>query len=299
MTPRLLIIFFTAFVIGGSIPLHGPVFAETIASRVAGRILLQVQEHGEGWYVDPVSLQRYYMGRPADAYALMRFKGLGIRHQELTTYLAGRFPARLSGRILLDVELHGEAYYVLPGKLTARYLGRADDAYAIMRSEGLGITNSNLAKISVAPDSAIPPGSMVTPGESTENALETFERRAFDLVNQHRVSLGQSALIWNDEIARIARGHSENIATRGVPFGHDGFEERVEEIKRTTDFVIHAVAENVALNNSRNPADSAVEQWLESVSHKKNIETADFRYAGMGAARDRDGSYIFTQLFME
>ncbi|MDD5109955.1 MAG: DUF2330 domain-containing protein [Patescibacteria group bacterium] len=57
---------------------------------------------------------------------------------------------RLRGRIILRVEVHGEAYYINPVKKIRRYLGRATDAFAIMREEGIGITNANLKKIPVA-----------------------------------------------------------------------------------------------------------------------------------------------------
>ncbi len=47
-------------------------------SAVAGRIVLQVEQNGEAWYVSPDTLERYYLGRPADAFALMREQGIGI-----------------------------------------------------------------------------------------------------------------------------------------------------------------------------------------------------------------------------
>ncbi len=118
-----------------------------IAENLSGYILLQVEDHGEAWYVYPEDLKRYYLGTAEDAYEIMRAKGLGIAHQELQRYLNSYFPLRLSGMILLDVESHGEAYYVYPGDLQGYYLGRAADAYEIMRNLGLGITNKNLSYI--------------------------------------------------------------------------------------------------------------------------------------------------------
>ena len=121
----------------------------TLTNKLSGRILLQVQSRGEAWYINPSNNQRYYLGRPTDAYNLMRSLGLGIKHSELATYLNSTFPSRLSGKILLDVESKGEAYYVNPLNLKGYYLGRPTDAYNVMRSLGLGITNSNLTKIQV------------------------------------------------------------------------------------------------------------------------------------------------------
>jgi hypothetical protein len=43
-----------------------------------GKIFLQVEGHGEAWYVNPADGKRYFLGRPADAFNVMRFLGLGI-----------------------------------------------------------------------------------------------------------------------------------------------------------------------------------------------------------------------------
>ncbi len=53
----------------------------------------------------------------------------------------------VSGRILLKVEDYGRAYYINPKTNNGRFLGRADDAFQVMREEGVGITNADLQKI--------------------------------------------------------------------------------------------------------------------------------------------------------
>ena len=59
-------------------------------------------------------------------------------------------PANTIGRILLDVEKSGEAWYVLPDSAERLYLPDGNAAYDTMRTYGLGITNVDLAKIPVA-----------------------------------------------------------------------------------------------------------------------------------------------------
>lgn len=122
-----------------------PVFGARSASPVSGRILLQVEKKGEAWYVHPEDQKRYFLGRPADAFRIMRELSLGARHQFLDNTKI--FPERLAGRILLDVEKNGEAYYVHPPTLKKHYLGRPADAFQIMRELGLGISNKDLAAI--------------------------------------------------------------------------------------------------------------------------------------------------------
>ncbi len=128
----------------------------SFASSLNGRILLQVEENGEAWYVNPVDSSRYYMGRPDDAFSLMRSLGLGASDADIGSYQLSKAPSRLSGRILLQVQDKGQAFYVNPTDLKLYYLGRPADAFYVMRSLGLGISNENLLKIQMSPHSATP-----------------------------------------------------------------------------------------------------------------------------------------------
>lgn len=119
-----------------------------LAKRITGKILLQVEKNGEGWYVYPDDLKKYYLGRPGDAFQIMRRLGLGISESSYNSF-NGYAPSRLTGKILLRVEANGEAYYVNPGDKKMHYLGRPADAFQIMRTLGLGITNTDIRKIDV------------------------------------------------------------------------------------------------------------------------------------------------------
>lgn len=116
------------------------------ATRLDGRILLQVEDKGQAWYVNPQNSQRYYLGRPNDAFNLMRSLGLGVSNHDIAKFQTGA-PARLAGRILLQVQDKGQAYYVNPLSLRLHYLGRPEDAFNLMRQLGLGISELDLAKI--------------------------------------------------------------------------------------------------------------------------------------------------------
>lgn len=114
-------------------------------SKYKGYIFLAVEANGEAYYYYPVNGKVYYLGRPADAFNIMRTLGLGATHDFIanTTY----FPSHVVGRILLDVESHGEAYYIYPKDRKKYYLGRPEDAFRVMKELGLGISNSNLSLI--------------------------------------------------------------------------------------------------------------------------------------------------------
>ncbi len=119
------------------------------SNNLNGLILLQVEDKGKAWYVSPSENKRVYLNRPWDAFSIMRNYGLGIKAGELDYYLKNSFPDRLMGKILLDVERNGEAYYIYPKDQQAYFLNRPSDAFSIMRSLSLGITNKDLERIDI------------------------------------------------------------------------------------------------------------------------------------------------------
>lgn len=143
--------------IGGFGFLKSPAFGAAVADRTEGYILLQVEAHGEAWYVEPLSNFRYYMKDGPTAYDMMRTFGLGISEADYARLVAGdqALSARLRGRIILRVEMHGEAYYIHPsGQLY--YLENGEAAYSVMRLHSLGITNADLETITLGDLAYVP-----------------------------------------------------------------------------------------------------------------------------------------------
>lgn len=127
---------------------------ESLADRLSGRILLQVESYGRSWYVDPVTKERYYLSGRYEALNLMRYKSLGITNKDLAKIPTAKnqqgdpkLVERLKGRLLLQVEEHGEVWYVNPVDGLRYYLRDGEAAFELMRKFGLGITNDDLAKI--------------------------------------------------------------------------------------------------------------------------------------------------------
>ncbi len=130
-----------------------PAFAKT----QAGRILLQTQVRGQAWYIDPKTYTRHLLGTPGDAFRIMRLMGLGISNATLakipTSTQSSRasmaLRRRLAGQIVLQVQSRGEAWYINPNDLKRYSLGRPAAALNVIRQTGIGITNTDLAKIVV------------------------------------------------------------------------------------------------------------------------------------------------------
>ena len=116
-----------------------------LSERLKGYILLQVESYGEAYYVLPYNGERYYLGRPQDAFKIMRDLGLGATHEFITSHTI--YPSHVIGKILIDVGDYGKAYYIYPKDRKAYYLGRPADAFKVMRELSLGIKNSDLNKI--------------------------------------------------------------------------------------------------------------------------------------------------------
>jgi len=60
------------------------------------------------------------------------------------------FVEKLKGKILLQVEQNGEAWYVHPGQRMRYYLGTPQDAFNIMKNFGIGMSNNDFKKIPLA-----------------------------------------------------------------------------------------------------------------------------------------------------
>ena len=123
-----------------------------------------------------------------------------------------------------------------------------------------------------------------------------LEHYVHELVNGHRTTLGLTPFALIPEISDIARVHSRDMATGRLAFSHVGLDGRAAEISKSIPY--RAFSENIAFNNGlRTPGMAAVGWWLESPGHRRNIE-GSFALTGIGIARTEDGTYFFTQLFV-
>ena len=81
-------------------------------------------------------------------------------------------------------------------------------------------------------------------GDITEEGSQV-EIAVHELVNDYRVSLSKFDLIHHSQLMHLARLHSEAMANEEVAFGHDGFDDRYDEIINDFDYNVLRIAENV------------------------------------------------------
>jgi hypothetical protein len=177
----------------------------TLYNLLKGKIVLRVESRGEAYYLNPATSDMYSLGRPADAFEVMRSQGVGVTNLDLGKIPVGlvtasgidtdndglsdlledalgldknkadtdgdgfndreelsggynpngsgnlateaNFAKTQKGKIFLQVESNGEAWYVNPADSKRYFLGRPADAFNVMRGLGLGISNTDFDRL--------------------------------------------------------------------------------------------------------------------------------------------------------
>jgi uncharacterized protein YkwD len=131
--------------------------------------------------------------------------------------------------------------------------------------------------------------------------LTKLEREIFEILNQKRQEKGLSPLTWSEDMAKVARQHSNNMAEQKFfsHIGKDGL--LVSDRADALGFSYwRAIGENIAFNQGYDkPAEFACERWLLSPSHRNNILNRSWKETGVGVAIAENGAYYFTQVFVQ
>ncbi|MBE9189830.1 CAP domain-containing protein [Gloeocapsopsis crepidinum LEGE 06123] len=131
---------------------------------------------------------------------------------------------------------------------------------------------------------------------ASSSSFATLEQSIHKQINEYRRSRNLPPLTLNSQISAQALAHSQAMASGKVPFSHDGFDQRVQIIRRSIPY--RAAAENVAFNQGySNPDVQAVQGWIKSAGHRVNIE-GQYDLTGIGISRNSKGEYYFTQIFI-
>ena len=130
--------------------------------------------------------------------------------------------------------------------------------------------------------------------QSETQALADTAAHVLRLVNNYRTTKGLTPFKINLYIMRAAWEHSRDMGTQKIPFGHDEFDHRMIELAKKVH-PANAFGENVAYGAKT--AQEAMDMWLNSEGHRKNIE-GKYSITGVGIVRGKDGNLYFTQIFV-
>lgn len=127
-----------------------------------------------------------------------------------------------------------------------------------------------------------------------------IERRTFAATNQKRIKHGLAPLAWDQNLCRMARSHSRQMAVDGF-FSHQTPEGMGLKDRARASGIGHfkVLAENIAYNQGYDdPGTFAVERWMLSSGHRANILSNEFRASAIGSFVGPDQRVYLTQVFI-
>ncbi len=137
-------------------------------------------------------------------------------------------------------------------------------------------------------------------GTSTDKTVVTTynyndtELKIITLINNHRESIGLNALEVINHISYKSEQHNYYMIDNNL-VNHDNFQQRSDNLKQVLGAI--KVGENIAYNYST--ADGAVSAWLNSPTHRANIE-GDYTHIGISVTSDpATGKKYYTNIFMK
>ena len=128
---------------------------------------------------------------------------------------------------------------------------------------------------------------------TTYNYNET-ESKLITLINDYRQSKGLNPLTVINHISYKSEEHNFYMIDNNV-VNHDYFQQRSDNLVRVLG--AEKVGENIAYNYQT--AESAMSAWLNSPSHKANIE-GDYTHLGISVTINPDnGKKYYTNMFIK
>ncbi|WP_242094823.1 CAP domain-containing protein [Aestuariivivens sediminicola] len=124
-------------------------------------------------------------------------------------------------------------------------------------------------------------------------AAKAIEIEILDIINDHRLSQGLDPLNDMKVVKSVAFSHTDYMVDKNV-VSHDNFYKRSTYLKENAG--ASKVSENVAYGYTS--AESVVNAWLKSESHKANIE-GDYTNFDVSAEQNDEGKWYYTNIFIK
>ncbi|MEZ7821074.1 MAG: hypothetical protein QMB51_02075, partial [Patescibacteria group bacterium] len=130
---------------------------DTTLTKYYGKVLVETDNKSKIWYVDPLKKEKYPLNSESDAVDVMKKVGVGISNKDInriklptSKYSNWRdytFAKNLSGRIFVQVQDKGQAWYIDPINFRKYYLGSGKNALNILKSLSIKAKSSEINKI--------------------------------------------------------------------------------------------------------------------------------------------------------
>jgi uncharacterized protein YkwD len=125
---------------------------------------------------------------------------------------------------------------------------------------------------------------------------EQSEEEIFNLINEERREKGIKELIWDEEVAQVARGHGYDMWMRKY-FGHISLEGKDVGDRLDTKSIDYFIAgENLAMAPSSETAHTGL---MNSEGHRLNILEEGFEKAGIGVVSNGVYGKMFVEVFVK
>ncbi|MDQ6786816.1 MAG: CAP domain-containing protein [Acidobacteriota bacterium] len=139
---------------------------------------------------------------------------------------------------------------------------------------------------------------------STAQDSDSFDADDFqilDLINTERAKNGLSQLSWDDDLASIARDYSERMARENFFSHFDSNGQSVLERAKTAKLKHWSkIGENLFSCENVSRFDGfAVQNWMNSPTHRENILDDEWTATGVGIAKSESGEIFITQIFIK
>jgi uncharacterized protein YkwD len=134
---------------------------------------------------------------------------------------------------------------------------------------------------------AFAPGT-ARPSAQTPSVMNALEEGVITELNGVRAKHGLAPLRTNGALGAAALGHSNEMIAKGY-FAHESadgseFWKRIRKYYAEPNYGTWTVGENILWSTPGISPKKAVEMWMSSPGHRKNILSASWREIGIGAA---------------
>lgn len=131
--------------------------------------------------------------------------------------------------------------------------------------------------------------------------MSGISRDVFQKINHERKLKKLKPMSWNEKLAEMAYDYSKKMAKDNFFDHYDNNGDSV--VERANDYKIKnwkKIGENLfQCEGYTNPVDVAVNGWLKSPTHRRNIYDKDWTDTGIGVYTTKDGEIFITQLFLQ